>query len=126
MRQDVLEMYAAEFDRCAEFLRPSVERYSFGNHDMGDLKAFVMAGKMQLWPGERSALLTEIVQHPARTGCHVAYGGGDLDELRAMAPRIREWARSVGCDHLTCAGRKGWARALGFGTLAYTVCREDI
>lgn len=126
MTPEKLEAYAAEFDRCAEFLRPSVERYSFGNHDMDDLKAFVMAGNMQLWPGARSALLTEIVQHPARTGLHVAYGGGDIDELRALSVPVRAWARSVGCDHMTCAGRKGWARALGFGSEAYTVCREDI
>lgn len=126
MRPEVLEVYAAEFDRCAEFLAPSVERYAFGNHDLEDLKALTLAGKMQLWPGQRSALLTEIVQHPARTGLHVTYGGGDLDELRAMSVPLREWAKRQGCDHMTCAGRKGWARALGFGHEAYTVCREDI
>ena len=125
MRPEVLEVYAAEFDRCAEFLRPSVERFSFGNHDLDDIRAWVMAGKMQLWPGERSALITEIVQHPARTGLHVAYGGGDLEELKTMPPRLREWAKQKGCDHWTCAGRAGWARALGFGDIAYTVCRED-
>ena len=125
MKPEVLEAYAVEFDRCAKFIEPAIDRFGFGNLDVGDVKAYVMAGKMQLWPAENSALVTEIIEHPARTCLHVAFAGGQFEELAALAPIIKRWAIEKGCDHWTCSGRDGWARALGFGSKAYTVYRED-
>lgn len=81
---------------------------------------------MQLWPGERSALLSEIVRYPRRVGCHIAFAGGDLEELRMMADTVEAWAKSVGCDHITVGGRAGWVRALGRGEIYSTNARKEL
>ena len=120
-----LELYSDEFDRCAAWIESAIP---YSNHcwTIQDVKAACMAGKMQLWPGEKSALVTEICQYPVRTGCLVAFAGGDLDELRSMAPTIKQWAKSKGCDFVSVMGRKGWVRALGIGRICSTFAVEDI
>lgn len=117
--------YAAEFDRCAAWLEKSLP-YCHGTHTLQDLREATLAGRMQLWPGERSALLTEIIRYPRRTGCHVAFAGGDLEELRKMADTVEAWAKSVGCDHITVSGRAGWVRALGRGEIYSTMAGKDL
>ena len=122
---DPRELIAAEFDRCAGWIASALP-YSNHCYDIEDIRSACIAGQMQLWPGQKSALVTELCQYPARTGCLVAFAGGDLEELRGMAPTIKQWAKTKGCDFVAVQGRKGWVRALGIGRICSTLSVEDI
>lgn len=60
----------------------------------------------QLWLGERSAIVTEIVGD----AIHVWLGAGDLAELLEMRPLIERYGRDIGCKRATIDGRLGWDR----------------
>ena len=67
-------------------------------------------GHAQLWPGERSAFVTQCVLDPKRM--HVWLAGGDMQELLSMIPGMAAWGRSMGCEWASVNGRRGWARIL--------------
>lgn len=120
-----LAAYAAEFDRCAQWIEPALE-YAHGCYTIDDVRNYVLSGDMQLWPGERSAIVTQISQFPQRTVCTVAFAGGDIDELKAAAPGIEAWAKRSGCDLIYTIGRHGWARALATGRISHTVSVKEL
>lgn len=122
---EVLERLAAEWERCAKWIEPSLA-YANGCYDMASLWEAVVLGKMQLWPGERSAMLSEIVRFPLKTGCTVAFAGGDMEELKRMQVIVEDWARSKGCDFISVHGRRGWVRALGVGRVVSTTASRDL
>jgi hypothetical protein len=117
--------FDAEWDRCAHWVAAALP-FCHGNYELEDVRAACLAGQMQLWPGEQCAVITEILRWPRRTGCNVLFGGGDLEELARMAPRITAWAKSRGCDHITVVGRRGWVRALGQGEIVSSISRKEI
>lgn len=121
-----LATYAAEFDRCAQWIEPAVQMFAHGCYDITHVREWVLAGQMMLWPGKRSAIVTELNQYPLKRVCNVAYGGGDIDELRAMQADIEAYASKQGCDLITINGRPGWARALGTGRISHTVSVKDL
>jgi len=86
--------------------------YSGGTHDFDDVKRGIIEGRMQLWPGTRSAAVTEVVKYDKKTVLHIFLAGGDMDELIDMIDSAAEWGRTQGCTSLTMAGRKGWERVL--------------
>jgi hypothetical protein len=120
-----MEAYAAEFDRCAKWIESALS-FSYGTFDLDDVRNAVLSGHMQLWPSENAALISEINRYPARTVCHIAFAGGNLEELRALKPVVMEWAKRQGCDLISVAGRKGWVRALGIGRIVSTIAIEDL
>jgi hypothetical protein len=76
------------------------------------LEAQVDAGRAQLWPGERSVMVTSL-HDTDEGGCiHVWLAAGDLAELLSMGPGIEAWARAQGCQFASIDGRPGWGRAL--------------
>lgn len=93
--------------RCRRWLVRALE-----DATEAELLAELAAGRAQLWPGERAAMVTTLQIGPEGRSCHVWLGGGDLAELIAMAPGLEAWARQQGCDFASVNGRKGWARAL--------------
>lgn len=121
----MIDYLAAEFDRCAPWIESALP-HCFGNYELSDVRDACLAGQMQLWPGQRSAMVTEIHRWPRRTAIHVLFAGGDLDELRAMSRDVLAWAKTKGCDHATVTGRDGWARALGFGQRVSTNSRMEL
>lgn len=121
-----LERYAAEFDRCAPWIESALP-YANGCFDLCDIRNAVLAGKMQLWPGRRSAAITEISDYPQKRACTIVFAGGDLAELRDLIqPQVRAHAKSSGCGLFIVHGRAGWSRALGVGRVSHTVSVEDI
>ena len=98
-----------ELDRA----RPHIEAalsYANGTHTFEDVAAGISAGKMLLWPGENSAIVTQIVEHPRQRTLHFFLAGGNLAELEAMLPLIIEWGRKQGCTAASLTGRRGWER----------------
>jgi hypothetical protein len=88
-------------------LAPALARDT-GGWDMAELRARIAQGRAQLWLGERSAVVTEIVGD--EINCWLA--GGDGREIVAMAPGIEAFGRARGCRWATLSGRIGWLRLL--------------
>jgi hypothetical protein len=96
-----------------ERLRHHVEaalEYSGGTHGIEDIAEGLKTGRFQLWPGDNSVIVTEIIVYPRLKNLHFFLAGGDLDELRVMQPLVESWGKSMGCTRVSLAGRKGWER----------------
>lgn len=99
-------MAASEYLRCREWLLPALREDT-----ESDLIAGLREGRAQLWPGLRSAMVTQLLSGPDRL-LHVWLAGGDMRDLLALAPGVEAWGRAQGAQYATINGRKGWARAL--------------
>lgn len=84
--------------------------YADGTYTFEDVERDVHAGRLQFWPGETSAVITEIIDYPQQRALNYFLAGGNLAELEAMWPVIETWGRSQGCTHALFTGRKGWER----------------
>ena len=100
-----------ELMRCRTWIEDALE-YSGGTHDFVDIIEAVMRGRMQLWPGERGCLVTEIVVYPKKKHIHVFLGGGEMQQILDMHKDVIEWAKGQGCTAATIAGRVGWKKPL--------------
>lgn len=107
----MLEEMRGEFARCAPWLQAALD--AGGNtHTLEDVWRSVREGRMQFWPAERAAAVTEIVVYPRLKTLHIFLAGGDMDQIVDMDASATEFARLNGCAKVTIAGRKGWARVL--------------
>lgn len=108
MSQDV-PAWMIEFARCAPWIEAAL-KYDGETHTIEDVMLSVAAGERQFWPGQRSAVITEVVRYPRKTALNFWLAGGDLQELKTMLAPIEQWAREQGCERITLAGRRGWER----------------
>ena len=82
-------------------------------HDIHDIKTLITEGAAQLWCGERSCVVTEIIKYPRMNACRIWLAGGDKFELvDRMLTDIEAWAKTQGCKKIEIVGRKGWRRVL--------------
>jgi hypothetical protein len=95
-----------EWNIARQWIIPALEPEDSEN----DVVVRLLEGSAQLWLGEASAMITEVVREP-RT-LHVWLAGGDLEEVVSFTPGIAAWGRMMGCKSATIDGRKGWLRAL--------------
>lgn len=96
-----------EWKRCTPFIEAALER-SPGTDTVDDVRALVESGDALFWPGERSAVITQLTRD-----FHVWLAGGDLVEIRRMHASAEPYARAAGCARMTvCRARPGWRRAL--------------
>lgn len=99
-----------ELVRCKKWIKAAL-RYSGGTHTYEDVADNIRSGKQQLWPAEQSCVVTEIIAYPRKKTIHIFLAGGNMDEIHSMQPDVMAWAKHYGCEKMTMAGRKGWARA---------------
>lgn len=100
-----------QLTRC----RPLIEnalKHSGNTHDFIDVAEGVYKGLMQLWPLEKSCIVTEIISHPQKKVLHIFLGAGDLTEILSIHLDVLEFAKSQGCTAVSMNGRKGWQKAL--------------
>lgn len=81
-------------------------------HTIYDVIDAIIDGTVQLWVGERSAMVTHIRDYPSGRGCVIWLAGGDLDEILAADQIIADYAREKGCVQVELHGRRGWERSL--------------
>jgi hypothetical protein len=99
-----------------EKARPWIEaalEYGGGTHEWEDIVKSLCEGKMQLWVGDKSAAITEILSYPKKKVLHVFLAGGDMNELISMINDASEWGKLQKCVSMTISGRRGWERVLG-------------
>lgn len=97
-----------------DLARPILARalaYADDEVNWDEVAAGVKSGAYQLWMGVRSAIVTELVKHPRHTTLLFSFAGGDMAELRAMAPAIEAWGKSKGAKNAGLVGRRGWEKS---------------
>ena len=99
-------MTDAERDRL---LADALE-YAGGTHTVADVLEAIASGAYQEWRGDRSVVVTQVVENPRVKEAHAFLCAGSLDEVKTMYPVILDWARSIGCTRATFTGRPGWGR----------------
>tara|TARA_R100000278_G_scaffold29270_2_gene26700 strand:- start:174 stop:581 length:408 start_codon:yes stop_codon:yes gene_type:complete len=106
-----------EWARCKPFIEKAVKYQD--SYTINDIEDKIRSGIFHLWPGKRSAYITEFVLYPQVKALNLLFCGGDYKELEQMLPSIESFAKAAGIKRLYGGGRKGWIRKikhLGFET----------
>ena len=110
MNQHEIPHWMLEAARLAPHIEAALE-YAGGTHTIEDVVAEIAAGNMQLWPGQDSVIVTEIVRYPRKTVLNFFLAGGKLEELEPMSAAAERWAETEhGCSSATLMGRPGWQK----------------
>lgn len=96
----------SEFNAAREALLPALE-----DATEDEVLNELLLGRAQLWRGECSVMVTQLVSQP-EPYVLVWLGAGDLRELLTIQPVVGSWAKQHGAKAARINGRKGWARAL--------------
>ena len=102
-----------EWSRCAPWIEGAL-RYSFGTHSLNDVFDDIENNRATLWPFEKSAVVTQIVEYPQLAVLSFWLAGGNMKDMLQHEPGIVEWGRLHGCTRFSVPGRKGWSRAMAF------------
>lgn len=102
--------WAIQFRRLQPHIEAALE-YSQGTHTADDVLEQISTGELQLWPGQDSVVITQIITYPRKKVLHIFLAGGNQKELKEMDPYVVQWAKDQGCTALTFTGRLGWARS---------------
>lgn len=110
-----------------EYIEPALAHQA--THTLADVEHLVSEGLAQVWQGERSAAVTEIIQQPRQKDFSLWLCGGDMEEIcETMLPKAAEWAKKEGCTRMLTSGRTGWDRVMkkyGFEPVA-RICARDL
>lgn len=117
-----------EWERCAPWLQAAL--INGGDYyDLSDVEQAVRAGEALFWPGEKSAVVTQVWRFPKATILNFWLAGGDMTEIvDDMRPVIEAYGKVQGCTKTVVVGRLGWVRALkGAGyTPVWTAVAKEI
>ncbi|MBP2311880.1 hypothetical protein [Azospirillum soli] len=83
-----------------------------GTHTVDDVWEAIEAGRMQLWRGQRSVMVTEVVQYPRLKAVRVFAAAGDMAEVLEMEEVAAAWGKQMGCQRIEGFGRPGWRRVM--------------
>lgn len=100
----------AHWERCKPWIAAGL---GDGLLKIDDIEKALATGEAMLWPGEKSAIVSEFVTYPSgERASQVMSAGGDLDEILHMVPGMEAFARLNGCSTSVVEGRKGWQKVL--------------
>jgi hypothetical protein len=118
------EPWEIEWDRCKPYIAKAIKYQD--SYTIDDVEDKIRHGIFHLWPGKKSAYITEFVIFPQVKAMNLLFCGGDYTELEEMLPSIEEFAKKAGIKRLYGGGRKGWIKKikhLGFET-EYLIRKE--
>ncbi len=98
-----------DFERLAPQIARALDR-AWG-YALDDVRTAVESGKMQLWPGQESAIITQILDLSLGRELYFFLAAGDMDEVQRLYKIVIAWGRSKGCKHALFVGRRGWERS---------------
>lgn len=126
MTPEMLRWLVDEWVRCEPFIQRAVDR-SEGCFDIEHVWGQIANGNAQLWPGDASAVVTRIEQHPSGIKSLLGWlAGGEMEEVKALALRAEQWAKSHGCTRVEIVGRRGWLRSMPGYREAFTVLVKEL
>jgi hypothetical protein len=95
--------------RCSTWLQNALD--AAGNlATLDHVRSMVEENRAQFWPGRDCAVVTEVIDYPAKKGLNLWLAGGAMDELLTMQPAIRAYAKQQKCDIILIQGRPGWQK----------------
>ncbi len=113
-----IEVLVERWNEIAPMIARATSRT--GCYEPIDLLMMAARGEMGIWLCMRGAiidavLVSQVINYPRRRVLEmVAAGGGNMAGWRDIAVRtLDQHARALGCAHVACIGRPGWARAWG-------------
>lgn len=115
-----------QFHARRKYIEDALE-YAKGTHTLDDIWNGVVRGDFQFWPGDKSAVITEIQIYPQTKVMHIFLAGGDLEELLQMEKSVRAYAQTIGCNSMSISGRRGWVRIFerdGWKEVCTTIAKE--
>jgi|TARA_X000000950_G_scaffold70009_2_gene86747 hypothetical protein len=102
--------WEVEWDRCKHWIEKAIKYQD--SYTISDIEDKIRHGLFHLWPGQRSAMVTELVIYPQNKALNLLFCGGDYEELETMLPSIEVFAKQLGCKRLYGGGRPGWLRKI--------------
>lgn len=100
-----------ELERCRDWIQAALD--AGGNtHEFEDIVESVQTGRMQFWPAPDACAITEVIRFPRKKFLHIFLAGGNKETIIDMNESAMAFARHLGCDGMSIAGRRGWVRAL--------------
>lgn len=98
----------SEWARCRPWIEAALARDP-EKHTIESVERDIEDGRALLLAAPNSAMVCHVSESKS---LHIFLAGGNLDELRSGDPALEDVARTLGCDHITIMGRKGWEREL--------------
>ena len=98
-----------EFERLAPTIARALD-HAWG-YTLDDVRDAVEVGTMQLWPGQQSAIVTQIIERPRGRELFFFLAAGNMEEVKRLYHIVIAWGRSKECTHTTFVGRKGWEKS---------------
>mgnify|MGYP003624923810 CR=1 len=96
---------------CREWIESALE-YSGGTHDFKDIVDGVIAGNMQFWEAPKGCAITEVIIFPKKKVLHIFLAAGEMQQIVDMDESAVAWGKSIGCNAVSIAGRRGWKKVL--------------
>jgi GNAT superfamily N-acetyltransferase len=126
MTDEQLAWLQSAWHHSKPIIQAAVDRAD-GCFDIEHVWSEIDGGRAQLWPCEKSAIVTRIEIHPSGMKTLLGWlAGGEMEEVKALAARAENWARSKGCTRIEIIGRRGWLRAFEGYREACTVLVKDL
>ena len=122
---ETTKTWLSEWQRCKPYIEKAIKHQdAFTIQDVEDK---IRIGHLHLWPGEKSAMITEFVNLPQIKALNLLFCGGDFEELKKMLYYIEDFARNAGIKRLYGGGRQGWIRKLkGLGFKQEYLISKDL
>jgi len=101
-----------DWNKVKGYLSDALE-YGDGMSDINDVRDSLAKNQADLWVGEKSAIVTQVMETHKAKALLYYLAGGDLKELIKMTEHIENLAKDMGCSKVLINGRAGWGKALG-------------
>ena len=119
------QKWEIQWERCKPWIEKAVKHQD--GYTIDDIEDKIRQGIFHLWPGKKSAMITEFVVFPQYRALNLLFCGGKYEELAEMLPYIEDFARRAQVKRLYGGGRKGWLRKLkGLGFEPEYLIRKDL
>ena len=104
------EEWKIQWERCKHWIEGAVKHQD--GYTINDIEDRIRQGIFHLWPGKKSAMITEFIIFPQYRAMNLLFAGGDYKELEEMIPYIEDFARRANVKRLYLGGRKGWIKKI--------------
>lgn len=84
-------------------------------YSFDDIMSSIQSGDMQGFTDGETWVVTSVVEYPQKKVLHVLYVLGNLDGVKALEPRIIEFAKNLGATMMMASGRLGWLKRVPMG-----------
>lgn len=105
-----LYKWEEQWERTKPYIEKAIKYQDL--YTIDDVADKIRDGSFLLWPGTRSAMITEFIDFPQKKVCNLLFCGGDYEELEKITNEVERFAKKLGCQRLYGGGRKAWIRKI--------------